>query len=524
MEDSSSSTTEDAIPADWTIPSRERTLLLMRLNIAAYPFCTEKLHHGHSCSFPEDTMKQLFERGQSLYGSNVTTMEEEQTAAQNVEMQNWNDLIRNKYFTYTIRSIPEDTAKFDVGVSAMEWNVGNSTTILTFRGTFSHGDYDNIEHWMMDFLLEKSTGRMKQAWVEDAGLEWTPEKEARLDDHNDALAKVEIRAVQDYKEREFPKALEDAITMAQSNMTLQSSLDGGGLTLQDARDTGYWKLTKYIVDQVFAKTTAENRTLILTGHSQGGTRAQLASMYLQHTYGAKVPTVSFAATGAACMARRLFDTSANMLQDVNPFVEHDQIVEYVHPLDPWGNAMLGEDAGGQVCYFDDDAYDEADRAIQYCSKVYEWPGPMLVANEHSPTPNLELKQNFQRCRYFTHDAKAMFFALYETLNPNGTTTHRGCSTVEAIPENDPNGVCPTGKLSLSEEEDIFGLIVALAIVFVLLPLCVCFWCCKRRMQIRGYSLGLDQDRLDAISSNSDDEDLAYSDEEPDSIIELPTIA
>ena len=81
--------------------------------------------------------------------------------------------------------------------------------------------------------------------------------------------------------------------------------------------------------------------MVLTGHSQGGTRAQLASMYLQKEYGIQVPTVSFAATGAACMARQLFDTSGNLLQDVNPFAAHDQIVEYVRPLDPWGNSMLG---------------------------------------------------------------------------------------------------------------------------------------------------------------------------------------
>jgi hypothetical protein len=90
------------IPNDWVIPSRERTLLLMRLNMGAYPFCTEKLQHGHGCSFPQDTMTKLFENGQSLYGPNVTTMEQEQAAAQNVELQNWNLLIHNNNFTHKI--------------------------------------------------------------------------------------------------------------------------------------------------------------------------------------------------------------------------------------------------------------------------------------------------------------------------------------------------------------------------------------------------------------------------------------
>eukprot|EP00980_Cylindrotheca_fusiformis_P024915 scaffold12720_cov152-Cylindrotheca_fusiformis.AAC.4 len=524
--------TETKIPKDWTIPSKDRTLLLMRLNMAAYPFCLDKLKHGHGCSFSADTMNGLLAKGQSLYGSNISTLQDEQDAAQAVEVQNWNYL-QDMGFVSTKRSLPKNTAEFDIGVSAMEWNIGN-TTILTFRGTFSHGDYDNIEHWMMDYLLEKSTDRMKQAWVEDAGFEWTPDMQELLDSHHDdTLAKVEIRLVQDYKERTFPKDLERVMA---ENSTLRSSLDGGDLSKQDAKDTGYWKLTKFIVDEVYAETMSKNRTLVLTGHSQGGTRAQLASMYLQHTYGddIQVPTVSFAATGAACMARRLFHTSGNLLQDVNPFVPHNQIVEYVHPLDPWGNAMLGQDAGGQVCYFglvvgnkEEDKDDEMnhDPALEYCSKIYGWPGPILVANEHRPVPNVDLVHNFQRCRYFTHDSKAMFLALSLTLNDNGTTTNRGCEPLEPIPKNDPNNTCPTGNLSLEEKEYMIGFLAILIIGLVLLPLCLCCWCCKRRNRNRGYRLETYEEHGDAANLDEDDVDEPnYSDEEPDSIIELPTIS
>jgi len=36
---------------------------------------------------------------------------------------------------------------------------------------------------------------------------------------------------------------------------------------------------------------------IITGHSQGGTRAALASMYMKKKYNLDIPTVTFAATG-----------------------------------------------------------------------------------------------------------------------------------------------------------------------------------------------------------------------------------
>jgi hypothetical protein len=69
------------------------------------------------------------------------------------------------------------------------------------------------------------------------------------------------------------------------------------------------------------------QSLLLTGHSQGGTRAALASMYLRKRTGVSYETVSFAATGAACMARRLYNTGANFLRDVNPYIRHPQITE-----------------------------------------------------------------------------------------------------------------------------------------------------------------------------------------------------
>lgn len=432
------------LPESLSLQSKERTIFLMRLNLAAYPLCVHKLQHGHHCSFSADTLKKVLENGQSLYGSNITTVEDEVAAVKDFESHNWellNLLQEQNQLSFRHLSIPEETAEYDIGVSAMEWEVANTTTILVFRGTFTHGDYANIEHWMMDYAIEKSTDRMKEAWVRDAGLEWTEEMQDRTDNHDDTWEKVALRAHQLlFNEELFPKELENVLT---SNISLEET----GLTLEDARDTGCWKLTKFIVDQVYIETIARNQTLILTGHSQGGTRAQLASMYLQKEYGVQIPTLSFAATGAACMARLLFDTSANLLEDVDPFSGHEQIIEYAHPLDPWGNSMLGEDTGGKICYIHRKPTmkvrnESIDSAHEYCSQIYGWRGPLLLANEHSPVAAGELKRNFQRCRYFTHNAVAMFLALSDSLLENGataivnTTTSSvgGCSDAKIIPK------------------------------------------------------------------------------------------
>jgi hypothetical protein len=55
-------------------------------------------------------------------------------------------------------------------------------------------------------------------------------------------------------------------------------------------------VTQQIVDAAYA---AAGGKLLLSGHSQGGGRAALASMYLEKTHSVKVPTVTFAATGGA---------------------------------------------------------------------------------------------------------------------------------------------------------------------------------------------------------------------------------
>jgi len=630
------------LPEDFSKPSKARTLFLMRLNMAAYPLCTEKLQHGHQCSFSEDTLRQVLQNGQSLYGPNITTYEGEVAATQAFESRNWDLLLSpnnsnnsddngktGNVISFRKRSIPKETAEFDIGLSAMVWELDNdnhldrNTTILVFRGTFTHGDYANIEHWMMNYALEKSTDRMKEAWIKDAGLNWTTEMQDRSDHHDDTWEKLGLRAHQLWNEEAFPNELLDSILSASKDNDDASSSSswkaaesppgsrGDGdqdddddedngtssgfltMTLREARETGYWELTKHIVDQVVAETVAKNRTLILTGHSQGGTRAQLASMYIQKEHGLEISTVSFAATGAACMARLLFGNGGasannNLLQDVDPFSRHDQIIEYVHPLDPWGNSMLGEDNGGMICHIggrsakvaaaypnnksnnttsttnDDERarmMNDTSPAKDYCSQIYGWPGPILIANEHisRPVANLELKRNFQRCRYFTHNTVAIFLALSDSLLEDGSTaaatagTWGGCVDALIIPRDDPNGVCPTGQMTIREDETFGLLVVVIGVILLMLSrLCYNMMVCPKGMATRltrrrtraGYraadhdAFANSPNHLHQISDDdgavniSNADDFHYDDDDPSSpnniddagtIIELPRL-
>ena len=533
---------------DFTVPSKNRTILLMRLNLAAYPSCKDGANHGYHCGYSDDTMETIFERGESLFGQDIKTTEQESAARDALHDKNWELLLDDAAkLSISKISVPESTAEFGVGVEALEATTSD-TTILAFRGTYTAGDYNNIENWMTDYLLEKSTDRMKEAWTKDAGLAWTDELERRASQHDDRWAKLEIRAAESYlfgreeplkaigtHEPSFAKTLVEAVA---ANETLNTSI--GGLTLDDVESTGYWKLTKFVVDQAFERAKHGNRTLVLTGHSQGGTRAQLASMYLHQKNGIQCPTVTFAATGSACLSRLMFDTDANLLDDVDPFVMHDHMVDYVHPLDPWGNAMLGVDNGGDVCFWGSadarraqqafvvelGAKNITDNSYTYCSEIYGWSGATLIAAQagvYAPggvngVDARELTRNFGRCRYFTHMAESVLLELMSpaALMENGSTTD--CHKVVAIPINDPDGQCPTGKLSWEEEKAAAE--TAFLIVLLLWMVCVAFALCFCRVKKnlnKTHNIVNSHDELEAA------DDLALQPED-EAGLELPGIA
>lgn len=463
---------------DFNRPTRERTLTLMRMCLLSYPSCQEQTRHNKTCGYRDAVMEPIWKRREELLGPSITDR-----ANHNQAMQEFYDDIQRLLVSsaWSVRDVsaPKKTAKWDTGVVAFEWKRDN-TTVLVFRGTTTEGEDHNIENWIMDYVLEKSTAQMKRAWTQDAHLHWTDIMKQRAD-RSDVWEKWLIRiAESSFKtsrtvkdrvdgEGSFPQDLVDA---ANDDPELLAGM--GGLSLKEAKATGYWKITKYIVNRV-VKNLPEHHTLILTGHSQGATRAQFASMYLYQTKGWKVSTVTFAATGSSCAAR-LFFSDYNILADLDPFLEYDNMIEYVHPLDPWGNAMLGMDNGKSVCFFGSKTAQLAetgthfDGAYEYCSRVYGWSGPTILVSSSGvsglggPLHPQALYDAFARCRYYTHNTIAMMLYLEAFLDADGGTDG-GCREIPLIPRDDPEGLCPTGIVSLGE-----GIIFAELLILILLTM------------------------------------------------------
>ena len=67
-----------------------------------------------------------------------------------------------------------------------------------------------------------------------------------------------------------------------------------------------------------------NQELIVTGYSQGGTRAQLASMYLEKQHGVDIDTITFGAPGAGCISALYYEDS-DFLDDMEPFLERPDL-------------------------------------------------------------------------------------------------------------------------------------------------------------------------------------------------------
>ena len=231
---------------------------------------------------------------------------------------------------------PAETARNTTGVVALEWT-RDGVTVLAFRGSLTTGDVGNIGNWFLDYVLERSTARMKQAWTADAGLTWTDTMQERHD-RGDLFARTAIRAQSSYTAWDgSPNSGKFAPELATAvRESADSSLASLGLDEAAAKATGYWALTKKMVDDVVDAlptgqagglhnrlypscvhaayytchvllttelTPSTGQALLLTGHSQGATRAQYASMYLAKSRGTKYTAVTFASTGGACAAR-----------------------------------------------------------------------------------------------------------------------------------------------------------------------------------------------------------------------------
>lgn len=88
--------------------------------------------------------------------------------------------------------------------------------------------------------------------------------------------------------------------------------------------------------------------MILTGHSQGGTRAALVSMWRKKKFAETIPAYTFAGTGVQCAVRGALPKAYS--DDVDVTVAHAQITQYVHALDPYG-WIDHQPPGTQICSY-----------------------------------------------------------------------------------------------------------------------------------------------------------------------------
>jgi len=218
------------------------------------------------------------------------------------------------------------------------YTAANGDKMLVFRGSYSQGDFDNILKWMKDWILEKMEQRVKDSWTDTLGKELTEEQKARTG--GDLQSRCAMRAG-------------TTLFTQMHNGDLADSVDG--VSKEDIKRYGYWPITKVMVREVLPadRDLAAEPNIYISGHSQGGARSSLVSMWLEKEDGTKYKTYSLSPIGTQCMSRKLSflpgsSNGYNYLDDVDPYISHDQITSFLHPLDYYA---LTDYQPGKVCYF-----------------------------------------------------------------------------------------------------------------------------------------------------------------------------
>ena len=188
------------------------------------------------------------------------------------------------------------------------------------------------------------------------------------------------------------------------------------------------------------------------------------------------------------MARLLY-SNENLLDDIDPFVKHPQITEYVHVLDPWGQA-LGREVGNTCLYGVSDIKES--QAYKQCVKIWGYPGENLWFNEGADVLNMQDAERnifFSLCRYHTHYLPTMVkdLQLAGVLLDDGATKD-GCSQMPIASKDDPNRVCPAeGRgLTTCKEGIAVGIIILIVCAALVVTLVCCFawWCmCLRKLHV-----------------------------------------
>ena len=278
---------------DSHVPSKTLVVALSRLNLLAYPGA---LAPGSKNPFPSKAvMEQIYTAGDGILEGN-NEMDKELVNLQALHDTIAAEIAATPGAHWNYKFTP-DIANDTIGVAALEFTRGN-LTVLVFRGSYSPGDFSNIKNWIYDWVFAAMSARMKDAWVREAGLPWDAELSGRegQSTFKQVLALEAFRWITSpYMSKPFASDLARA-----AGRIANFSFAGG-----EEGTLGYWPIVRRIADDARAAARARGHELHLSGHSQGGSHAQLASMYLRKRHGEVRNGTTFGATGAACFARRL---------------------------------------------------------------------------------------------------------------------------------------------------------------------------------------------------------------------------
>jgi hypothetical protein len=357
------------------------------------------------------------------------------------------------------------------GVAMGVYEAADGTQMIVFRGSYSYGDFDNILKWMKDWILEKCQDSVKDAW-EESGFVYTADMKKR--EGNDLQSRCAMRAG-------------TTVFTRIHDQDLANSVDG--VSASDIKKYGYWPITKLMVRQVLAadRDLDAEPTIYISGHSQGGARASLVSMWLEKEDGKKYKTYSLSPLGVQCFSRQLAflpgsSSGSNYLDDVNPYIFHDQITSYLHPYDVYA---LTDYQPGKVCKFGSTLL-STDRQggsdlVGWFKKIVGYSGAVLYVDMFQTKPSYY----FGITRYWTHSISwmAVLFGEDEFLKEDGTTDG-GCVDAVIVPKDDPDGMCPTGADDDACNALYFGLGLGLFVVLIVIPLILlmyfCHCCCFKK--------------------------------------------
>ncbi|CAD7942668.1 unnamed protein product [Amoebophrya sp. A120] len=395
--------------------ARIRTMLAM--NRVVYPdgnYATPKLDHVHS--FPGGSYKGSPNAGETVaaFGARVTATHNQWNSDMEAVLQG----NANQW----AESFTEPSGEpLGLGVSAGVYNDG-TTRVIVFRGTETTSDFNNLLHWHEGWFLHRLRARYMQMW-QDAGLSITSEMLARAE-VDDVVDRAKFLGM-------------SSLIAASDDYNWVTSL---GLERADLIQQGYWPLTKAVVRAVLpaGRNTAGEATnsIYITGHSQGGGRAAMASIWLENTDGTAYPTYLFAGVGTQCAVR--YSTAPAYSQDIDVTRNYAHIKQYVNVLD--GIGYIDFSNAGTICRFG-----STDLATHLGSPTKEFCGKTIgVAGSTWTLPSNAESADMYRCRYFVHATPGIqSYLLNDTVLAADGSTDGGCAAnTYTVPAGDPNAICP----------------------------------------------------------------------------------